>query len=69
VTRDEIREWRRWLDRVERRCSVDDVPVLVRRLSLALTELDARAAAEPRQLTLDSHYPFTTNGDFRGGSA
>lgn len=52
MTPEQLREWRAWLDRVERRCGIDDVPILVRRLDRCLAELETRVAAEPRQLGL-----------------
>ena len=53
MTRSEIAAWQTWLARVELRCGADDVPVLVRRLGVALAELERRAVAEPVQLSLE----------------
>lgn len=53
MTRDELLRWRAWLARVERRCDVADVPVLVGRLGKCLDELEPRLAAEPVQLRID----------------
>ena len=39
MTPELLREWRAWLDRVELRTDVDDVPVLIRRLGRCLDEL------------------------------
>lgn len=53
MSRQQLADWRRWLDRVEKRVGVDDVPVLIRRLGACLVELEPRLAAEPVQLRLD----------------
>lgn len=53
MTREQLAAWRRWLDRVERRCDVEDVPLLVRRLGRALDDLRPYVRAEPVQMRLD----------------
>lgn len=53
MTREQIADWRAWLERVERRCGVDDVPVLIHRFGKALDELEPRLVAEPHQLRLE----------------
>lgn len=52
MTREDVIAWRAWLHRVERRCGVDDVPILIRRLGVCLTVLEGRAAVEPTQRSL-----------------
>lgn len=54
MTTQQLRDWRTWLARVERRCGVDDVPILIGRLSRCLDELELRLAAEPVQLRLEA---------------